>query len=54
MYLQKKSLKKNKIILRRRALIMKLAPKSKTLLKKGIKLKTKSLAKKIKFKPSSK
>jgi hypothetical protein len=33
---------------------MKLAPKSKNILKKGKKLKTKSLAKKIKFKPSSK
>jgi len=53
-YLQKKNLKKNRIILRRRALIMKLAPKSKTIFKIGKKLKTKSLAKKIKFKPSSK
>lgn len=51
---KKKNMKKNKIELRRRALIMKLAPKSKTILKKGKKLKTKSLAKKIKFKPSSK
>jgi len=54
MYLQKKNLKKNKIVLRRRALVMKLVPKSKTILKTGKKLKTKSLAKKIKFKPSSK
>jgi len=54
MYLQKKNLKKNKIVLRRRSLIMKLAPKSKTIFKIGKKLKTKSLAKKIKFKPSNK
>jgi nucleolar protein 12 len=51
---KKKNLKKNKIVLRRRALVMKLVPKSKTILKTGKKLKTKSLAKKIKFKPSSK
>jgi len=54
MYLQKKNLKKNKIVLRRRALVMRLAPKSKTILKTGKKLKTKSLTKKINFKPSSK
>jgi hypothetical protein len=54
MYLQKKNMKKNKTELRKRALIMKLAPKPKIILKKGTKLKPKSLAKKIKFKPSSK
>jgi hypothetical protein len=54
-YFQKKK-KKDKTELKKLAMISKLAPKSKSVLKKLKKpvMKTKSLAKKIKFKPSRK